>query len=155
MDMDQTSRRPESAARSLINDLLAKVDRAPIEIPIPDKPGWTLRIKPQIDDSQMRRWTKTAAGTDGNVDQLTLSRLVIAELCIAICKDGEPVLDADGAPLSFGSPELRDGSPSLKRASNADMVSAIFGNPVHVMQAGQVITEAVGEAAPSKSSSLP
>ena len=155
MDMDQTSRRPESAARSLVNDLLAKVDRDPIEIPIPDKPGWSLRIMPKVDDAQMRRFTKASTQADGTADLLTLSRLVVAETCVAILHDGDPLVDDEGASVTFASDFLRSGPGAKKGMSNADMVSLVFGNPVHVMAAGQKVTDAVGEAAtPSGSSSL-
>lgn len=162
MDMDmRTNRNP--VAGTALDDLLAEAEevvrpKQPVDVPVA-RLGWVLKCLPVVSPAQTRRWTSTslvktwrANQPEGmSVDQVTYAALMIAETCVAIHRaDGTLVTDDSGEPVTFRS-------PSKSKLSNADRVKAVFKADedagISLMEAAGIITEALGDSDPSRSSS--
>lgn len=127
----------------LREEVKKKVERPYIQIEVPERPGVTIRISPNITQHQMRSWRKNAGeDTKAGFDTTKFACTVIGHTCTGIFVDGEEVLSETGAPLSFASPEILDMTDTHKPIP--DCVLAFFGIDPHVEAAALAIMEAAG-----------
>jgi hypothetical protein len=120
-----------------------KVERPDVFIEVPERPGVTVRISPNITQHQMRSWRKNA-GEDSKAgfDPTKFSCLVIGHCCTGIFVDGQEVTSENGSPLSFASPEVLNMTDTTRPVP--DCVLAFFGIDPHVEAAALAIMEAAG-----------
>jgi hypothetical protein len=120
-----------------------KVERPVVEINIPERPGVSLQIAPNITQNQLRAWRKNAGeDTKNGMDTVKFACAVVAHTTTAILIEGEVAQSESGYDLTFASPEI------LKMTETSrpypDCVKAFFGIEPHIEAAAVAIMEAAG-----------
>lgn len=100
----------DSTARtSLLDQFKADMaaDAPDVDVLVPHKyrKGYAMRFHTDLPTRQLTRFQKQCV-TDrrkGELDQIKLSAIILGNLCTAIVKDGEELLDPAGNPVTFGS----------------------------------------------------
>lgn len=131
--------------------LLAALAELAVEVKLPEvlvpnrmRPGYAVRYSIEVDLAKLEEWRKRARGKRGKTDDLRLALIALANLCIGIERNGEPLYDGEGEPLTFASSELRQ----LYGAARAgDCARKFYGNdPYMAATLDAVLAEAgVGE----------
>lgn len=145
-----TSAKPEkekdkepSLLGRLRTEVQKKIERPMIFVEVPERPGVTIHVSPNITQHQMRSWRKQAGeDTKPGFDPTKFSCLVVAHTTKGIFVDGQEVFGESGAPLSFASPEVLDMTDTHRPIP--DCVQAFFGIDPHVEAAALAIMEAAG-----------
>jgi hypothetical protein len=124
-------------------EVAKKIERPEVFIEVPERPGVTVRISPNITQHQMRSWRKQAGeDTKAGFDPNRFACSVIGHTTTGIFVDGQEVTNDDGASLSFASPEILEMTDSVRPIP--DGVRAFFGIDPHVEAAALAIMEAAG-----------
>jgi len=119
----------ESDLDRLVADTAA-YEAQPIKLLHPLLPGYELWFRSDIEFKEVEAWRKKAilraARRDRpeEVDAAKASALIVAGSCIGIYRDGTPILDEDGRPVTFSNREfqaklLPDVAPPLRTAAAA------------------------------------
>jgi len=120
-----------------------KVEREPVYVEVPERPGITLQVSPNITQHQMRAWRKQAGeDTKHGMDATKFAALVVGHTTIGIFIDDEQVTDDAGVGVTFGSDEVLEMTQTTRPVPDA--VLAFFGIDPHVEAAGLAILEAAG-----------
>jgi hypothetical protein len=120
-----------------------KVERPVVRLEVPERPGVSLRISPNITQNQLKNWRK-ACGEDSKngLDATKFSCFVIGHTTVGICIDGEEVFDEDGYALNFASPDVLEMTDATKPVPDA--VRAFFGVDPHLEAGALAILDAAG-----------
>lgn len=114
-------------AQSILDMLAADINEAvsipPKVYPIPRLPSYELVADVNIDFELLEVWRKGSLDARGNIDQLRLAKLIIANKVTRILKDGEAAT-YEGRDLNFRSPELW---PAVGATSAVDAVKKMIG----------------------------
>lgn len=141
-DSGKKSGEPTLLSR-LRQEVQKKIERAAILIEVPERPGVTVRVSPNITQHQMRSWRKNAGEeSKAGFDPTKFACFVIGHTCTGIFVDGQEVTNEDGAPLTFASPEILDMTDTTRPIP--DCVRAFFGIDPHVESAALAVMEAAG-----------
>ena len=119
-----------------------KVTRPNIYINVPERPGVTLLISPNITQQQIKAWQKNAGmESKSGLDATKFACQVIGHTTRGVFMNNEEVLDG-GHPLSFASPAIL----KMTEATRAlpDAVQKFFGLDPHVESAALTIIDASG-----------
>lgn len=120
-----------------------KVERNVVLLPVPERPGVSLRISPNITQSQMKNWRKNAGEDSRNgLDPTKFACLVIGHTTVGVCIDDEEIFDEHGNNLNFAHPEILEMTETTKPVPDA--VRALFGVDPHVESAALSILDAAG-----------
>ena len=120
-----------------------KVERNIVLLPVPERPGVSLRISPNITQSQMKNWRKNAGEDSRNgLDPTKFACLVIGHTTVGVCIDDEEIYDEDGHNLNFAHPAILEMTETTKPVPDA--VRALFGVDPHVASAALAILDAAG-----------
>lgn len=138
-----TAGRAPSVLDQLKETLSKKVERAAVFVEVPERPGITIKVSPNISQHQIRSWRKNAGEDSKNgMDATKFACAVIGHTTIGIYVNGEQALDEDGIELTFGHDDV------LKMTSTTrpipDCVRAFFGIDPHIESAALAILEAAG-----------
>lgn len=133
----------ENVLGKLKSVIQKKIERPVVEINIPERPGVSLQISPNITQNQLRAWRKNAGEDSKNgLDTVKFACAVVAHTTIGIMIDGEIATNDSGDILNFASPEI------LKMTETSrpypDCVKAFFGIEPHIEAAAVAIMEAAG-----------
>lgn len=150
-DSSEQKRSTSPASRSgeptvlerLRKELSKKIERTEIFIDVPERPGISLRISPNISQHQMRSWRKNSGeNTKNGFDPTKFACYVVGHTCTGIFIEGEEAVNADGSPLAFASPEILEMTNSTRPIP--ECVQAFFGIDPHVEAAALTIMDAAG-----------
>lgn len=120
-----------------------KVEREKVFIEVPERPGVTVEISPNITQHQMRSWRKNAGeDTKNGMDATKFACAVVGHTCSGIYVNGEQVVNEDGIGLTFASQAILDMTGATRPIP--DCVRAFFGIDPHVESAALAILEAAG-----------
>lgn len=120
-----------------------KVERNHVLIPVTERPGISIKVSPNITQSQMRNWRKNAGEDSRNgLDATKFACLVIGHTTIGILIDDEEVFDENGNFLNFAHPTILEMTETTKPVPDA--VRALFGVDPHVESAALAILDAAG-----------
>ena len=123
--------------------LSKKVERPPIYIEVPERPGLSVRVTPNISQHQMRSWRKNSGeGTKPGFDPTKFACYVIGHTTTGIMVGDEEVFSESGNSLSFASPEILEMTETTRPLP--DCIQAFFGLDPHVEAAALAIMEAAG-----------
>jgi hypothetical protein len=127
----------------LRESLSKKVQRPSVFIEVPERPGISIEVSPNITQHQMRSWRKQSGeDTKAGMDATKFAAAVVGHTTIGIYVNDEQAIDDDGVPFTFGSDEI------LKMTSTSrpipDCVQAFFGLDPHVEAAALAILDASG-----------
>lgn len=123
--------------------LSKKVERPPIYIEVPERPGLSVRVTPHITQHQMRSWRKNSGeGTKPGFDPTKFACYVIGHTTTGIMVGDEEVFSDNGNSLSFASPEILEMTETTRPLP--DCIQAFFGLDPHVEAAALAIMEAAG-----------
>jgi hypothetical protein len=133
----------ETPLQKLTSAIKKKVERAPVYIEVPERPGVTIKVSPNITQNQMRNWRKQAGEDSRNgMDATKFACSVIGHTTVGICIDGEEVFDDDGYELTFASPTILAMTDTTKPLP--DCVKVFFGVDPHIEAAALAILDAAG-----------
>ena len=135
--------REETPLDRLRAKLEKKIERPNRRIGVPERPGISVEVSPNITQAEMRSWRKQAGeGTKKDFDLTLFSTIVLAKTCRGIWDDEEAMTNENGAPLTFASPEIKE-MLDVDRPY-PEGVRAMFGNDAHVDAAAIKILELAG-----------
>lgn len=137
----------ESKAPSVLDQLkevlAKKVEREPVFIEVPERPGVTVKVSPNITQHQLRAWRKNAGeDTKNGMDATKFACAVIGHTCTGIFINGEQVVNEDNIGLTFASDAILDMTGTTRPIP--DCVRAFFGIDPHVESAALAVLEAAG-----------
>jgi hypothetical protein len=120
-----------------------KVERPIVLIPVPERLGVSLKVSPNITQSQMKNWRKNA-GEDSRsgLDATKFACLVIGHTTIGFCMDDEEIFDDSGYNLTFAHPAVLEMTEVTRPVP--DGVRALFGVDPHIESAALAILDAAG-----------
>jgi hypothetical protein len=137
---------PDADIDNVLDQLKAviakKVKRPDVFISVPERPGVTLLISPNITQQQIKAWQKNAGSDSKNgIDATKFACQVIGHTTVGVFLNDEEVFEG-GKPLGFASPSIL----KMTGASRAlpDAVIAFFGIDPHVEAAALAIIDAAG-----------
>lgn len=146
---DTPAEKPSKAAKnpSVLDQLKAtiskKVERPAIYIEVPERPGVTVKVSPNVTQHQLRSWRKNAGeDTKNGLDPTKFACQVIGHTTEAICFNGVEVTNEDGVTLTFASPEILQMTNTTRPLP--DCVREFFGIDPHVEAAALAIMEHAG-----------
>jgi len=120
-----------------------KVERSAIYIEVPERPGVTVKVSPNITQHQLRAWRKNAGeDSKSGLDPTKFACQVIGHTTEAICFNGIEVTNDDGVTLTFASPEILQMTNTTRPLP--DCVREFFGIDPHVEAAALAIMEHAG-----------
>ena len=120
-----------------------KVEREAVFIAVPERPGVTLKISPNITQHQLRSWRKNAGEDSKNgMDATKFACFVVGHTCTGIFVDGEQAVTDDGLAYNFASQPILEMTNTTRPVP--DCVRAFFGIDPHVESAALAILEASG-----------
>lgn len=133
----------ENVLGKLKSAVQKKIERPMVEINIPERPGVSLRISPNITQNQLRAWRKNAGeDTKNGMDTVRFACAVVAHTTVAILIEGETAQSDAGFDLTFASPEILEMTGTSR--PYPDCVKAFFGIEPHIEAAAVAIMEAAG-----------
>lgn len=115
---------------------------------MPGRPGYEVRYLCVVEYDELTAWERKATHTVGRgaqrrqeVHQLTLARIVLANRCEAIIRNGDEVVDAAGDPITFASPEFQ----ALVGATRAvEAVQRLYGRDTDIIAASADVLVTAG-----------
>lgn len=123
--------------------LSKKVEREAVFIEVPERPGVTIQVSPNITQHQLRAWRKNAGeDTKNGMDATKFACAVVGQTCTGIFINGEQVTNDDGIGLTFASDAILDMTGTTRPIP--DCVRAFFGIDPHVESAALAVLEAAG-----------
>lgn len=142
-DSELSAVKEETQMERLRSVVKKKVERSFVLIPVPERPGVSVKVSPNITQSQMKNWRKNAGeDTRAGLDATKFACLVIGHTCSGIYIDDEEVLDESGSYLNFAHPLILEMTDSTRPVPDA--VRALFGVDPHVESAALAILDAAG-----------
>lgn len=135
--------REETQLDKLRNVVKKKVERPVVHIQVPERPGVSIIISPNITQNQMKNWRKNAGEDSRNgLDPTKFACLVIGHTTVGICMDDEEIFDENGNNLNFAHPSILEMTETTRPVPDA--VRALFGVDPHVESAALAILDAAG-----------
>jgi hypothetical protein len=153
LDEENSSKKPGSSSKTstsapsvleqLKSTLSKKVERPKVFIEVPERPGITVEVSPNITQHQLRSWRKNAGeDTKHGMDATKFACAVVAHTTTGIYVNGEQALSDEGVPLTFGSDAILEMTGTTR--PTPDCVRAFFGIDPHIEAAALAILEAAG-----------
>ena len=135
--------KPPTVLDQLKQVLSKKVERDPVFIEVPERPGVTIQVSPNITQHQLRSWRKNAGeDTKNGLDATKFACSVLGHTCIGIFVNNEQVVNEDGIGLTFASDAILQMTETTRPIP--DCVRAFFGIDPHVESAALAVLEAAG-----------
>jgi len=120
-----------------------KVERAALFIEVPERPGVTIKVRPQITQHQLRSWRKNAGeDTKNGLDATKFACSVVGHTTVGIFMNGKEVTDDKGVAVTFASPEILEMTNTTRPLP--DCVKEFFGIDPHIEAAALAIMEHAG-----------
>jgi hypothetical protein len=142
-DSDTATSREDTQLARLRDVIKRKVERSPVLIPVPERPGVSVKVSPNITQSQMKNWRKNAGEDSRNgLDGTKFACLVIGHTTVGIYIDDEEVLDESGNYLNFAHPLILEMTETTRPVPDA--VRALFSVDPHIESAALAILDAAG-----------
>ena len=132
-----------SILEKLRNEVSKKIERADIQVEVPERPSIVVKFSPNITQTQLNAWRRNAGeNTKAGLDGTKFACFVIGHTCRGIFIDGEEAFNAEGAPLTFASPEILEMLDAQRPMPDA--VRALYGLDPHVEAVALIIMEHAG-----------
>lgn len=120
-----------------------RVERPTVELNVPERPGVSLRVTPNITQNQLKAWRKNAGEeSKAGMDTVKFACYVVGSTTKAILIDGEVATNGSGYDLNFASPEILEMTGTTRPIP--ECVKAFFGTEPHIEAAAVAIMEAAG-----------
>lgn len=140
---ESTKPREETHLERLRGVVSKKVERSVVLLPVPERPGVSLKVSPNISQSQMKNWRKNAGEDSRNgLDATKFACLVIGHTTVGIYMDDDEVFDDSGNSMTFAHPQILEMTETTRPVPDA--VRALFGVDPHVESAALAILDAAG-----------
>ncbi len=101
-----------SPLQRLERDMATEIVKLPKTVPVPSRPGYSVRFRTDIAVEDRERWERIVQRQTGDTPELQVKAsaltawLLVADTCEAILIDGEVVTDDQVKPVTFKSPWL-------------------------------------------------
>jgi len=141
-DDDSTLSESDNVLEQLTAVITKKVTRPDIFINVPERPGVTLLVSPNISQQQIKAWQKNSGSDSKNgLDAIKFACQVIGHSTRGVYLNGEEVLEA-GKSLNFANPSILKMTGTTKALPDA--VQRFFGLDPHLESAALAIIDAAG-----------
>jgi hypothetical protein len=145
-EISSTSPAFDGADENVLDALKAviskKVHRAEIFINVPERPGVTLLISPNITQNQIKAWQKNSGSESKNgIDATKFACQVIGHTTKGVFLNGDEVFE-NGKSIGFASPSVLKMTGTTRALP--DCVQVFFGLDPHVESAALAIIDAAG-----------
>lgn len=138
----------DSLLDDLRRELAAEVGPEPLRVEIATRPGYVVTFSTDISGDDFRNARKRAVikgqrDWDGSpvVDEARMSALLLATHSTGLIRNGEPLLDGDGEPMTLRSRELLD---ILGAHQVADGIRKLYGTEAELLAHGRALIRASG-----------
>lgn len=128
----------------LKNDLARQVVKEPLHLEVETRPGYVAVFDPTISGAQIESWrarSKDARKVDG-VDQVKLACLLLANTTVGLRKDGKPLVDGDGDPVTLVHEAILTATGAGRNAAEA--VRKFYGDDAHMAAHSDAVMKASG-----------
>jgi hypothetical protein len=126
----------------LKSKLKQEIRRSDVLLPVPERPGVSVRFSPNVTNHQVRRWRKMAGDeTKKGLDGTLFACHLLGNTCTGILIDGELVTE-EGHAVTFASDTILSWLGVDRPIP--DGIRAFYGVDPHVDAAGFAILEAAG-----------
>lgn len=137
-----TSHEPQSDLDLLRADL-PELKVQDTRLPVPGREKYEVAFRTNIDEPELEGWRKRCKSkqhTDG-IDGIKLGKLLLANTCVGIYRDGKQLLDSEGDPLKFAHQEFLSllGTPSA-----AEAVKGFYQLDSSISSVSQAVMRAAG-----------
>lgn len=136
-----------SPLEALKSVLAVEVSRPPLVLPVPERPGVSVRFDANVDSRKFLLWQKKGKEKQaGDVHNPLKSAIAaISDQTEAILVNGNVVLDDNDNPVTFRSVELRRLLPDVKEfADDATVIRKFYGVDAHIITVSNQIVDAAG-----------
>lgn len=135
--------RPPTVLDELKAVISKKIERPHVFIEVPERPGVTIKVSPNITQHQIRQWRKNCGEDSKNgVDPTKFACTVISATTVGIFINNTEAYDEEGYSLNFTSPDIHKMTQTTRAVPDA--VRAFFGIDPHVEAAALAVLEAAG-----------
>lgn len=139
---DESFSESDNVLEQLTKVIAKKVTRPDIFINVPERPGVTLLVSPNITQQQIKAWQKNAGSDSKNgLDAIRFACQVIGHSMRGVFLNGEEVLEG-GKSLGFASPAVLKMTGATRALPDA--VQKFFGLDPHLESAALAIIDAAG-----------
>lgn len=140
---DSSSTKEPNILAKLREEVSKKIERPEIEIRVPERPAISIVFSPNLTQNQINAWRRTAGdNSKAGMDATKFACLVVGHSCRGLVIDGEDVLNDEGAPLTFASPEVLEMLDVTRPIP--DGIKAMYGLDPHIEATALAIMEAAG-----------
>jgi len=140
---EASPRKEETVLEQLTSAIKKKVERPIVHLDVPERPGVTLIISPNITQNQLRNWRKNAGEDSKNgMDSLKFACSVVGHTTKGMIFNEQEVMDENSNELTFASDTILAMTDTTRPVP--DCVRAFFGVDPHVEGAALAILEAAG-----------
>lgn len=146
-DLEDAPRRAiiDDIAADLAAEVDAELEAAVITLTVPGRPAYSVRYTAAVTYDELVAWTKRAgtvgSGKNKRTNELALSRIVLANRCAGIVRNGSLIIDGDGEPLTFASPAFLE---TVDATRAVEAVQKLYGRDVDIMHAADRVLEEAG-----------
>lgn len=147
-DLDDFDRDGEDDLDPLaaLTELAAPVVMPEVVLPHRFRAGWAVRYSTELDADDLERWRKRAkrpgkAGMRGEIDEIRLACILLANLSKGLERNGAPVLDEERRPLTFAHTKVWE---IYGAARAADAVRKFYGNDPYLLATLEAVLAAAG-----------
>ncbi len=135
--------RPPTVLDELKAVISKKIERPHVFIEVPERPGVTIKVSPNITQHQIRQWRKNCGEDSKNgVDPTKFACTVISATTVGVFVNNAEAFDEEGYSLNFTSPDIHRMTQTTRAVPDA--VRAFFGIDPHVEAAALAVLEAAG-----------
>jgi len=132
----------DNVLEQLTSVISKKVSRPDVFINVPERPGVSLLISPNITQQQIKAWQKNSGSeSKSGLDATRFACQVIGHTTRGVYLNGEEVLE-NGKSLGFASPAILKMTGAARALPDA--VQKFFGLDPHVEAAALTIIDAAG-----------
>ena len=97
-----------------------KIERPVVRLAVPERPGVSLRISPNITQQQMRSWRRNSGeDTKAGMNATKFAAYVVGHTTVGILFNEEEVYDEAGNVLNFASDVILDMTDSVRPVPDA------------------------------------
>jgi hypothetical protein len=155
IDMRPTARAAQPAVTAppmsdleALADELAPVNAGTVTLLVDSRPGWGVTYSLGIDGPQLAGWRRANKDDTipSGVDEFGWQRTILAAQCTGMVRQGAAVLDPQGRPVTFTSPELWRllGVPAGSPSGATEAVRRFYANDFAVTSAADKVLSAAG-----------
>lgn len=103
-DPDLTSN-GELSLLDVLKEVAEPFDSPDVVFSVRTRDGWAVRYSTDIDADQLKLWQKRSKDQRGDIEEIRLASIMLANLCVGLIRNGNDLTD-NGEPVTFAHPDI-------------------------------------------------